>query len=393
MINIGYTYSDPDSAISCYKAALNIAHTGHLPLLEIAAYNNLSYSYLDKGLLYEAKSCLIDYAIPLAKATNNPDWLSTLYDSYCDVLSTEGDYKQAVLYEKKSMATGAEAARQAATDQVRLLSCMLDLKNKETEIQHRDQEILVHQNKERIFRLWLGISGLGILMLLFLLFVTRLRNRLKFERERFESSRRIIGIEENEKRKLSMDLHELSGQVKMDLLEQFNHINIPEGTEKSEMTNKITSLSNHIRTISHRMSRITIDQFDIGTLIKGLCNEFREFSGLDIQLTRSDAVPYLADETKLHIFRILQEILSNAAKYAKNAQIKVEIHASGGSFKLIYSDNGQGFVTGVSNNKGMGLMNIRERANILGGKAILQSSPGLGVYWEVSVPLKGKNLQ
>jgi signal transduction histidine kinase len=228
---------------------------------------------------------------------------------------------------------------------------------------------------------------LGILMLLLLLFFTRLRNKLKSERERVESSRRIIGIEENEKRKLSMDLHDLSGQVKMELLEHFSRINIPEGTEKTEMTATIKNLSNHIRTISHRMSRITIDQFEIGTLIKGLCDEFREFSGLDIQLSCSNDVPDLNDEARLHVFRILQEILTNAAKYAKDAHIKIEISVSGGNFTMVYSDNGQGFDTAVTKNIGMGFTNIHERAKILGGNAMLESSPGLGVFWEITIPL------
>jgi len=57
---------------------------------------------------------------------------------------------------------------------------------------------------------------------------------------------------------------------------------------------------------------------------------------------------------------------------------------------MIYSDNGQGFVPDAIKNKGQGLMNIYERTKILGGKAGLDSSPGLGVYWEIKIPLTVK---
>jgi signal transduction histidine kinase len=387
LINIGSTFSDPDSAIYYYTKALDISVTGNLPSIEIMVYNNLVYAYLDKRMIREARSCLTDHAIPLAEKIKDPDLQSTLYDTFSDVLSAEGNFKEAVLYEKKSIAAGAEAAKQAAAGQVRLLSAMLDLKNKESAIHLRDQEISVHRNNERIFRMWLGISLLSVLLLLVVLFITRLRNKLKSERERLESSRTIMGIEENEKRKLSMDLHDLSGQVKIELLEQFNRINIPEGNERSEMTGTIKSVANQIRTMSHRMSRITIDQFDLGTLINGLCSEFREFSGLDIDLTRQDDMHGVDDETKLHIFRMLQEILSNASKYTKGAHIKIEISVIDGNIVIVYSDNGPGFETGGTHKEGLGLINIRERAKILGGKAALESATGLGVFWEITIPL------
>jgi signal transduction histidine kinase len=337
--------------------------------------------------LNEAKACLADHAIPLALATNNSEWLSTLYDSYSDVLSVGGDYKLAIAYEKKSVATGIEASKKAAASQVRLLSAMLDLKNKEAMIQSENVEIEEHINREKVYRLWFALSASGLVLLVILLILARLQSKLKFQKQKTESARRILEIEENEKRKLSMDLHDLSGQIRMELLDQFNRINIPEGMEKTEMSSKINALSNHIRTISHRLSKITITEYDIGTLITGLCNEFREFSDLNIHLALSDSIPALSDEAKLHLFRILQEILANAAKSAKDARIKIDITGSSTHFTMIYSDNGKGFDTGTVKTEGLGLKNIQERAKILGGTAELDSAPGMGTFWEIRIPL------
>ncbi|MGA3015024.1 MAG: ATP-binding protein [Bacteroidales bacterium] len=392
LINIGYTFTNPDSAIFNYKAALKIIHEANLPIEEMTAYNNLAYSYLDKGLKYEAKSCLIDHAIPLAVATDNLDMLSTLYDSYVDILSAQGNFKQAVVYEKKSIEIGNRANKQAAAGQVRLLSCMLDLKNKESLIQSKDKEILRHKSNERVFKLWLTVAFLGTITLIVLFFINNLRNKLKFQKQKVKSSRRIIEIEESEKRKLSMDLHDLSGQVKFELFERFNRINIPEGQERNDMMTKITELSDHIRMISHRLSSITIKEFRIEILLEGLCSEFRKFTGLDIQLVQEKEIPELSNETKLHIFRILQEILTNASKYAKNSRIRIEISISQNNFELLYSDNGAGFDTKTIKDKGLGLINIYERANLIGGKAELESSPGFGVYWKINVPLIFNNL-
>jgi tetratricopeptide (TPR) repeat protein len=132
---------------------LKISTTSDLRPLEIACYNNLAYCYLNKGLINEAESCLLDHAIPLAKTSNNLDWLSTLYDSYSDVLSATANYKEAIIYEKKSIEISAEANKKSAASQVRLLSSMLDLKNKEGLIQSKNEEIEKHQIKERVLNL------------------------------------------------------------------------------------------------------------------------------------------------------------------------------------------------------------------------------------------------
>ena len=103
MINIGTRFMNPDSAICYFHTALEFGQENSLSEVNLGAYNNMAYSYLDLGELEKAEMCLQNFAIPMALQDSNYDWLSTLYDSYADVLMAKGDFRGAFRYERKSM--------------------------------------------------------------------------------------------------------------------------------------------------------------------------------------------------------------------------------------------------------------------------------------------------
>ena len=98
LINLGVRSQNPDTAIKYYKAAIEIAKAGCTPNVEIAAYNNLAYSLIDKHETDQAGMNLINYAIPLAIKVKNTDWLASLYDTYTDVLVAQGKTAKALEY-------------------------------------------------------------------------------------------------------------------------------------------------------------------------------------------------------------------------------------------------------------------------------------------------------
>src|ERR1039457_6293201 len=120
LINIGLKFTIPDSATTYYMKALKYAKNGNLPRIEIGAYNNMAYSYLDANNIPEAESSIL-HAIHIAKETKDDDWLSTLYDSYSDILIAKEDFREAVTWQKKAIKETEIAAKEQASKQVRLL--------------------------------------------------------------------------------------------------------------------------------------------------------------------------------------------------------------------------------------------------------------------------------
>jgi two-component system, NarL family, sensor kinase len=385
LINIGNRASSPDSALFYYRSALNLVSDSGLTKITIGAYNNMAYSYLEKGDIAMAESCLQDHAIPVALKDKDSDWLSSLYDTYADICIQKGDYKKAVEMQKKALQERIADDKQKASEQVRLLASLLDLKNKELVIQSE-------RGRLQRFRLWLAISLLLVIASVFVILVLQQRNRAKLQKERFISARKVIEMEENEKGKIARELHDLTGQLVMGISGAIENIEFSEPEIKDQIKDRVADLGKSIRQISHRMNRAMIEHFTFSELITGLCEDVQKLSGMSVRLEIPEEFPDLANELVLHFYRITQELLTNATKYAGDSQVNIRIMTQDGKLALFYSDNGPGFTPGEKNKKSsMGIMNIFERVKLIRGQAFINSSPGKGTSWEIFFPIYQKD--
>jgi two-component system, NarL family, sensor kinase len=384
LINIGYNQSNPDSALYYFSSALELAKEGNLSDLEMGAYNNMAYSYLDKGEIRKAEICLIEHAIPLAQKLDNNDWMSTLYDTYADVLAAKGGFKEALAWQKKALAERGKADQKQAFEQVRLLAALLDLTNKE-------QEILVQKNKLQTAQFWLVVSVLFIIGFVFMLIWIQQRNRMKLNRQLISSARQIIEMEESEKGRTARELHDITGQLVMGITGEIENLDFPDNAIKEEIKGKIKDLGKSIRLISHRMNRAMMEHFSFEELIVGQCEDVQRLTGIPISAEMPKEPLVLQKDVVLHLYRIVQELLTNAGKYVKGGEVSVRISTINNELRLNYSDNGQGFDMSTLKSDSMGLTNIHERAKLLGGKAKVNSAIGEGTTWEIAIPYVQKN--
>jgi two-component system NarL family sensor kinase len=390
-INIGYKATNPDTALFYFRKALKLTLNSNLPVIVLGAYNNMVYSYLEKGDIKGAEECLVDHAIPLAVKEKNDDWMASLCDSYAEVLIRKGDYKSAVSWQKTALDKRISADKAQASEQVRLLGVLLDLKNKEMTIQDNQREILIQQNRLQKTRLGLTITVFMIVGFIFLILWLQQRNRVRLQHQQIQSAKRIIEIEENEKAKVSRELHDITGQLVLGITGEIENLDLPETNMKEDIKDKIKALGQSIRSISHRMNKAMLDNFTFEELIEGQCEEVRKSTGLQIHVEMPNEPIVLNEELLLHAYRIVQELLTNAGKYARDSFVSLSFQKTANEITINYYDNGQGFDPAFIEKKGMGLMNIYERAKLLNGSAKVTSAPGDGTSWEIKFPwLSGK---
>ena len=312
---------------------------------------------------------------------NHKDWLATAYDSYADILSAKGDHKNAFLALRKSINYRTQANIKNNEKQIRLLAAILDLNNKETEI--KTQHLQNH-----FLRLVLAIAILIIIIIIFVYFGFRQRMKIRFKQQQITSARRIIELEETEKSRIGFELHDNLGYLVRVTDGFINSLSIADTKVKEQLTDKMRELSDCIRRISHRINLLNEEQSRLEEIIPAIINDIRIFTGINVSYFIPDHLPDISREILLHTCRIVQELLTNAGKYAGSSKIKIDVAFTDGNLLLLYKDDGPGFDTSGITDKGIGLSSIYERISLLGGKVSLTSSPGHGTKWEISIPLR-----
>lgn len=212
---------------------------------------------------------------------------------------------------------------------------------------------------------------------------------------------RLLEVQESERRRIATDLHDVLGQsltvIKLLLDESVMLLAANETKSAAEslqqMRLKVKGAFEELRCVSMNLRPAIID--DLGILAT-LSWFFREFEmacqgtkvekSFDIQ---EDSIPA---PLKIVIFRIIQEATNNIVKHANASHIRVCLTRAGGTLHLLIDDNGDGFdplEAGKSRpfGKGLGLLSMKERAELSGGDYMMESRAGQGTRINVSWPL------
>ena len=156
---------------------------------------------------------------------------------------------------------------------------------------------------------------------------------------------------------------------------------------KQAISRNITDFSSEIRNISHRMNSKILEQHPIAPLLRNLCGESARYGKLNLQYDIGEPVAEIPVQITIHVYRIIQELLNNARKYAPTSKIIVTVKFNEHDLEIEYNDDGPGFSTDKKGKQGMGISNIFARVNLLNGSTTLDTVPGHGVYWRFTAPL------
>ena len=107
---------------------------------------------------------------------------------------------------------------------------------------------------------------------------------------------------------------------------------------------------------------------------------------MEISLHTHEVDGVLSNEAKLHVYRIIQELLNNALKHANATEIDVQVNKMDGHLFIMVEDNGQGF-DHTNAKEGLGLGNLKSRVNVLRGEMEIDSSKDRGTSITVHIPI------
>ncbi|MFA6014909.1 MAG: PAS domain S-box protein [Gallionellaceae bacterium] len=203
----------------------------------------------------------------------------------------------------------------------------------------------------------------------------------------------LESVRADERSKIALNLHDEMGAtlaaLKMRVAWLASKLP-PELPLLSAETVQINELvSGGIHTMRHIVNQLRPDLLGDGGLateLKKYVNRFLEHTDIDCILVLPEDELVLSAGQSLTIFRILQEALNNVVKHAQASRVSILFTAQGKSLLMEVRDDGVGFDMDLPKEQALGLIGIKERALMVGGKAEISSTPGKGVCVSVSFP-------
>ncbi|MCL6294519.1 tetratricopeptide repeat-containing sensor histidine kinase [Jejuia spongiicola] len=242
-------------------------------------------------------------------------------------------------------------------------------------------ETLYVQN--RIKKYWILFGGIGLLALFLIIYLTRTRKFAMSKQALQEQfSQELINQQEKERSRLARDLHDSVGQKLMLLSKTTKNL----GDKNAEQL--ANSTLEEVRTISRGLHPSNLERLGLTEAINALLYDINANTDLFFTDEIENIDNLLSKASELHLYRIIQETLSNIVKHAEARAVKMNITKTTENINVTVSDNGKGFdFKSKYRNMSLGLKTLLERAKIMNAQINLNSNKGKGTILTLNIPI------
>lgn len=216
--------------------------------------------------------------------------------------------------------------------------------------------------------------------------------------ELYALAARLTTAQEEERKRIARDLHDDLGQrvsllqMKVERLERAASDDTRQrlSQEFRNIIDDVGQLMDELRRISHGLHPAVLEDLGLEVALRQLTEDFEERYCIRTRFSVRGVPPELAKETALSLYRIVQEALANVARHADASSVDITLAGDADSLTLFLRDSGRGFnPEDVKDRGGLGLISMRQRAELIGGTLELKSQPGEGTQIVVCAPLRG----
>jgi signal transduction histidine kinase len=161
----------------------------------------------------------------------------------------------------------------------------------------------------------------------------------------------------------------------------------PEASQKlARVSRHLNDLGEHLRLVARELRPMLLHDLGLEDSVRSLA------AGMTSPTTRitvsaTTAIPRLAEDVEVAVYRIVQEAITNGLRHAESSEIVVSLAVTEGLLRVEVRDDGRGFDVHTPNRDALGLVSMEERALALGGTLAVQSTPGAGTSVLLTCPL------
>jgi len=210
-------------------------------------------------------------------------------------------------------------------------------------------------------------------------------------------TRQIISAQEDERKEISRELHDgvvqtLVGiNVELSTLGRGAALGLGQLRQRIAHTQRLVEKSvNAVHRFARELRPAVLDDLGLIPALHAYSKSLAARKKIKIQMTAFGGVEALGSAKRIALFRVAQEALTNIARHARASQVHMSITQIAGAIRLEISDNGKSFHVGrtlfARNNRRLGLIGMRERIEMVGGRLTIESARGIGTTVRAEIP-------
>lgn len=385
-----------DKAIQNYNIGIKRCELSN-DLLSITRLKNGKYEALLNQKKYKEAIPIIEDLIQTDKF---PDNIKTHYRNLAKANNELGDFQKAYNFSEKFINLNDSSNALAYRDQI----VTLEAKFKKTQNEKKISQLLAQKEKANLIaknnRLNLILLGLLAIILVISIFVIwkyfknqKKQKEIDFNqkieslenKKNLDVSNALLQGEEVERKRLARDLHDGLGSMLSGLKLYYSGTEQINQNESREINNQLDNSIKELRQIAQNLMPESLLKLGLIAALQDLCSRFSNDKTM-IEFQEFGIQNNISESKQITIYRIIQELINNALKYANATEILVNCSQNDNIFLMTVEDNGKGFDVKKTNLfDGMGLKNIKNRVDFLKGELEIDSQPEIGTVFNIEL--------
>ena len=392
-IGVIYFYKgDFNSAIKNYQKSKSYFEESEDPVNAAVEVMNIGEAYIYLGQYDLAVSNLND-ALNKFKLLNRKDYIANAYSYIFNLEQTRGDFEKALINYMMMDSYQDSILNEKNVNRIEELKITFETEKKEQQLKVAKAENELQQATiERSRLLIITISIIAILLIAgVLLYSSRKRYKLKValaeEKEILQKTRfkAVIDAEEQERKRIARELHDGLGQLLSTARITVSSLGLEDNPKVNNSVKVIDMAVKEVRSISHNMMPNALVSVGLKEALKDMMRKVDE-SGNVKGVFQCDGEINLDESKSISLYRIAQEVVNNALKYAEASEIRLTVNMKSDQLSMIVEDDGKGFDTSkIRESTGIGWANIQARVDVISGELIIQSKMGEGTRLAISI--------
>ena len=203
---------------------------------------------------------------------------------------------------------------------------------------------------------------------------------------------RVVKAQELERKRLARELHDETGQALTSILLGLKPLEQSARTDEeraamASLRELVVSTLRDVRRLAVELRPSALDDFGLATAVERLADTFRDSTGMRVDVETQLGEVRLPPEVETALYRIVQEALANIVKHAEATHVSILLTRKEFSVAAVVEDDGKGFDETDTGDNVLGIVGMRERVGLVGGRLAIESGSGSGTTVAAEVPI------